>query len=292
MTTRPALLLPGLLLALGCGGGGGAADDPDGFHRESGTLRSGDQTLTSGEFADDHTLSVEGGQWIEVSMTSTEFDPYVILRPPSCTDVNGPCEQQVDNDDFGAGSDAFVWHLGTEAGRWTILATSSAVGESGAYDLAYRAVPAGGLPATPGVALGSGRTERGRLETGDQTLGSGEFVDGYSFVGRAGDRVTVDLRSSEFDPYVILQVPNAPQLDNDDWEGAQDHARIEHTLANDGMYTVLVTTYQPGMSGAYELQLMPGGAGAPADAAAPAGPTPAPPPASGEGGEARDPFGK
>jgi hypothetical protein len=298
MTARLTLpLVAGLLVFLGCGGGG-AADDPDGFRRESGTLRSGDETLTSGEFADSHTLNAEAGQWIEVAMTSTEFDPYVILRPPSCADISGPCEQQVDNDDFGTATDAFVWHRADEAGRWTVLATSSRPDESGAYNLAYRAVAAGEAPATPGVALGSGRTERGRLETGDQTLNSGEFADSYAFFGRSGDRVTVDLRSSTFDPYLILQQPSAPQLDNDDWEGATDHARIEQALGADGVYTVLVTTYQPGMSGDYELQIMPGGAGTPDGGTPPEGETTpagdaAPAGTSGQtGGEARDPFAK
>lgn len=259
MTPRVLLLAGFAALPLGCGGGG--TTDADGFRRETGALNTGDETLTSGEFADSHSIEVEAGQWVEVAMTSTEFDPYVILRPPSCT-AAGTCEQQVDNDDFGSDGSAFVWHRADEAGRWTVLATSAAVGESGAYEVAYRAVAAGELPATPGTALGSGRTERGRLETGDQTLGSGEFVDYYGFVGRTGDRVTVDLRSSEIDPYLLLQMPgDQPQAENDDWEGATDHARLEQTLPADGMYQVLVTTYRPGESGSYELQVMPGGAG-------------------------------
>jgi hypothetical protein len=281
MTPRlPLLLLAAFLPALGCGGG---TTDPDGFTRETGSLGSGDESLTSGEYADDHTLDAESGQWIEVAMTSTEFDPYVILRPPSCNNVEGPCQQQVDNDDF-IGRDAFVWHRVDEAGRWTVLATTATPGESGAYEVAFRAVAAGELPATPGVALGSGRTENGRLEQGDRALTSGEFVDHYGFVGRAGDRVAVDLRSSEFDPYVILQMPGDQQEENDDWEGARDHARLEHTLPADGMYQILVTSYQPGESGGYQLQVMPGGD-------APAAPE-APADGAGDAGGGGDPFSK
>ncbi|HLT45705.1 MAG TPA: hypothetical protein VK002_00625 [Rubricoccaceae bacterium] len=284
MTSRLLfLLLGGAGLLAGCGGG--ATTDPDGFARKTGSLGSGDESLTSGEYTDSYTFDAQAGQWIEVAMTSAEFDPYIILRPPSCANASGACQQQVDNDDFGQGTDAFVWHRADEAGRWTVLATSSTPGENGAYELAYRAVAAGEQPATPGVALGSGRTERGRLESGDGTLNSGEFVDRYGFVARAGEALTVDLRSTAFDPYVILQMPDEQQLDNDDWEGASDHARIEHTLPADGMYTVLVTSYAVGETGDYELQITPGGGSTPAPAgeAASTGAT------DGQGG---DPFAK
>jgi hypothetical protein len=255
------LPLAGLPLA-GCGDD---TADPDGFTRETGALSSGDESLTSGEYSDEYTLDAQPGQWIEAAMTSTEFDPYLILRPPNCPQ-GGTCDQQVDNDDFIEGHGAFVWHEVEEGGRWAILATSSNPGENGAYALAYRVVPEGGTPATPGVALGSGRTERGSLEAGDPTLGSGEYTDRIGFVGRAGDRVTVDLRSDAFHPYLILQMPGQDQLDNDGWEGATDHARIEHTLPTDGMYSVLVTTFRPSESGSYELQIMPAGRGMPSGA--------------------------
>ncbi|MDX1420741.1 MAG: hypothetical protein R3181_12295, partial [Rubricoccaceae bacterium] len=226
MTTRNRLLLAACVcFAAGCGG---SEPDADGFVRESGTLSGSDEELVSGEFADDYTVSAQPGEWIEVAMTSSELDPYVILRPPSCPE-GGTCETQVDNDDFVGGNGAFVWHEADEAGRWTVIATSAEPGEEGAYEVAYRVAPAGGAPATPGVALGSGRTERGELADGDATLGSQEYVDTYGFVGRAGEGVSVDLRSSAFDPYLILQMPGEDQLDNDDWEGARDRARIEHT---------------------------------------------------------------
>ncbi|MDX1419768.1 MAG: hypothetical protein R3181_07355, partial [Rubricoccaceae bacterium] len=73
--------------------------------------------------------------------------------------------------------------------------------------------------------------------------------------------VSVDLRSSAFDPYLILQMPGEDQLDNDDWEGARDRARIEHTLTADGMYRVLVTSYAVDETGPYELRLVPAGSG-------------------------------
>ncbi len=65
------------------------------------------------------------------------------------------------------------------------------------------------------------RVHRGRLEKGDDTLSSGEFVDSYEFEGSPGQHVAIDVRSSAFDTYLILKDPAGEQTENDD---AQDGA--------------------------------------------------------------------
>ena len=225
-----------------------------------GALEAGDETLSSGEYVDTYTVPADRGQWIEVVMTSDAIDPYLIMKPPSCTP--GACDDQADNDDFFATGDAFLWVEAKEAGTWEILATSYAPGETGRYTVEVRVHDAGSLPTTPYTTLGTeGREEAGSLEEGDGTLRSGEYRDSFPFVARAGDRVAVDLTSSEFDTYLILQMPSGEQEDNDDWGDSTEHSRIALTLPEDGMYTVLVTTYEPGESGRYELSIRPEGRG-------------------------------
>lgn len=272
MHTRTFTLLAGLALLVGCAGGG--TTDPDGFDRESGDLSSGDETLTSGEYADQYTFRATPGEWIEVSMTSAAVDPYIILQPPGCASsgLQTVCgDRQVENDDFHTDGRSFIWHQADEDGTWRILATSSQPGETGAYELAYRVVPEGTRPATPGVMM-TARNEQGQLVQGDQTLNSGEFVDYYGFVGQQGEPFVADLRSTNFDPYLILFMPNGEQLDNDDYEGDQTRSVIETTLPESGVYRLAVTSYRPGESGAYSLSLG-GQTGAPAAGAsdAPAG---------------------
>ena len=256
------------LLTAGCG----PKPAGDGFVHQNGSLSSGDATLTTGEYADEFTVSAQPGQWIEVSLTSSEFDPYLILQPPGCvTNAGVPCDGQKDNDDLDAsGTQAYFWHQVTEPGTWEIKATSSRPGESGAYNLAYRVAQAGEQPSTPGIrtlADGATRNEQGSLMSGDKTLESGEFVDYYSFFGRQGQSVVVDLTSSSFDPYLLLVMPDGNQLDNDDWEGDRTRSRIETTLPANGMYRVGATTYQPGESGSYRVQI--GGSGMSAQPEAP-----------------------
>jgi len=254
-------------LSAGCFGGSGNSTDSDGFTSKGGSLASGDDTLTSGEFADDYSITAQPGQWIEVVMTSSEIDPYVILKPPSCPDV-GTCEQQIDNDDLQSGDTrAFVFHSADQAGSWNILATSSSPGEAGAYDLAYRVVEAGTTPATAGIQnAADGLNAAGALAAGDKTLDSGEYVDNYIFFGNAGQSMTIDLRSSEFDPYLILFAPDKSQEDNDDYQGDQSHSQLVTVLASAGMYRLSATSYASGESGAYTLNMTAGGAGAPSTA--------------------------
>jgi hypothetical protein len=104
---------------------GGSASGGD-VRTESGTLATGDQQLTSGEFADLYNVNVDQGETIIVEMTSSQFDPYLILRPPGGT--------QVDNDDFeGDRTRSRIEYVATTGGSYDVIATSYAVGESGSY---------------------------------------------------------------------------------------------------------------------------------------------------------------
>jgi hypothetical protein len=239
-----------------------------GQDRHDGRLEPGDATLASGEYYDEYPVEVEAGTWIELDLTSSEFDPYLVLRAPS-----GATERNDDHE--GSRSRSYLRVQAAESGTWRAFVTSYASGETGSYQLA---VHVGDEPAcedcgdTVPVAAGGAepRYERGRLERGDATLASGEFVDEYAVEGRAGQPLVLDLRSGEFDPYLILKAPSGEQLDNDDHEGDRTRALISTTLAETGPYRVLVTSYRPGESGGYDLAIRGGTAseGSPAYAAA------------------------
>ena len=77
---------------------------------ESGTLAEGDTVLIGGEFGDVFTVRASAGQWIRASLTSTEFDPYLILIAPD--------GHQAENDDAEQGDHehAAVVYQVTETG--------------------------------------------------------------------------------------------------------------------------------------------------------------------------------
>jgi len=103
---------------------------------------------------------------------------------------------------------------------------------------------------------------RGQLDTGDDRL-DGDYYDTYDFHGNAGDTVLIDLFSSSFDTYLVLMAPSGEDTQNDDYNGSLDRSRIERVLNESGIWTVFVTSYESGETGAYELSITTTSSGAP-----------------------------
>lgn len=100
-----------------------------------------------------------------------------------------------------------------------------------------------------------GRVHRGELEKGDDTLSSGEYADGYTFSGDAGEHAVVDLHSSDFDTYLFIRAPSGEQFDNDDFEDDASRSLLALDLTESGEYRVTVTSYEKGETGGYTLSI-------------------------------------
>jgi hypothetical protein len=222
-----------------------------------GRLESGDRTLQSGEYEDRYTFEGESGQAVTIDLHSTEFDPYLMLIAPS--------DEQEENDDYeGDTTRSRIDTTLAESGTYTVSVTSYSAGETGAYVLTYPGAEGALSTGTPSGSfsgtVGGNQTVTGRLQPGDITLSSGEFEDIYSFEATAGDSVQIDLRSDEFDPYLLLIAPSGEQEENDDHEGSGSHSRIVWELPETGTYRVGVTSYEVGETGEYTLSYPANGA--------------------------------
>jgi S1-C subfamily serine protease len=98
----------------------------------------------------------------------------------------------------------------------------------------------------------------GALQEGDAAFRTGGFFDLYTFSARAGQRLTITLRSDEFDPYLRLaRVKAADDLDwlgEDDDGGRGNASRLSVTAPADGEYWIAVSALDQ-VPGAYELSL-------------------------------------
>ena len=232
------------------GGGAGvaAAAAAGGPRVESGRLAAGDRTLSSGEYNDEYSFEGRRGQRVTVDLRSNEFDPYLILRPPQ--------GDQTDNDDHEGDAHRSLVSLELPMdGTYRVIVTSYKSAETGAYDLRIDLGGGTGAAARAAATAAGPRVERGRLAAGDDTLRSGEFVDAHRFEGVPGQRLTIDVVSQDFDTYLILIPPRGERRENDDVEGKPRHSVIETDITEAGSYTVAVTSYQRGETGAYELTL-------------------------------------
>ena len=123
-------------------------------------------------------------------------------------------------------------------------------------------------PAVAQQRIQPGATVQGDLSRGDDQLDSGEFVDTYEIQGRAGQRLSVVMRSADFDTYLMIRGPSGFSQDNDDAGDDGTNAALDVRLPADGTYRITATSFEPGESGRYSLALGGAGAGARAETSA------------------------
>lgn len=236
----------------------------------TGDLRRGDEQLDSGEFVDTWTFQGRAGDRVSLHMSSSDFDPYLL--------VNGPSGFSEENDDAeeGGATDAGLDLRLPATGTYRVMATSYEADEAGRYSLSMdvggvRGGSLAGQLGSRGPAssqrpardnlIEPGDTVRDSLERGDQTLGSGEFADAWRFRGRRGQTYTVSLDSSDFDPYLVVRGPGGLSEDNDDdpSQRGSSNSRVTFTMPADGEVELSATSYGSGETGRYALAVEDGG---------------------------------
>jgi hypothetical protein len=213
----------------------------------SGEITPNDSQRRSGKYEDLFVIEGRRGGRIDLRLSSTDFDPYLVLT--------GPAGFSLSNDDEG--EDSRSSRLITEFpadGAYRIAVTTYRPGETGRYRLQAAAPTAGSPMARPEPAepIAIGATINGRLVESDGRLASGEHVDRYRFSARRGQRIRAELSAGKFDTYLILRRPDGTQDDNDDSEVNGEtvtDSRIDTVLSEDGDHVLIVTSYRPGERG-------------------------------------------
>ena len=234
-------------LQLRRGGTGTVASGP---RVERGTLASGDESLRSGEYVDVYEFEGIPGQHANLDVSSSEFDTYLILR--------GPGKISAENDDVAEAPGHSILDLDlTEMGTYRVIVTSYEPGETGTYELSIDVDAAGSSDYSQRdvTTIEMGGNVSGRLESGDAVIGSGKYRDLFVFNGSAGQSITLEMNSNEFDTFLGLVFPSEEQVDNDDHEGDTSKSRIDLTLPETGRYRVMATSYEGGLTGGYTISL-------------------------------------
>jgi S1-C subfamily serine protease len=130
----------------------------------------------------------------------------------------------------------------------------TAVREGRAPRVAQRRSPFGNK--SPAKLALNGPAINGKLTNQSSILpADNSFFDLYAFEGKAGQQITIEMKSQEIDPYLILIGPNQGEIAQDNNGAGSKNARITVRLPADGIYTLLANSYQPRQSGAYTLEL-------------------------------------
>ena len=112
-------------------------------------------------------------------------------------------------------------------------------------------------PNSPSQQLPQGKrqptTVNGRLDSSSDTLEDEIYYNVYTLEGKAGESVTIDLTSREFDAVLILLSPDNKVIAKNDDGGGGSNARISITLPTSGTYKIGVVTKKAGELGNYTL---------------------------------------
>lgn len=229
--------------------GGTPAPTGGGWSAENGELAQGDDQLSSGEFVDWHDMQFAAGQQVQLALTSSAFDTYLLVR--------GPGEFREDNDDVEPGNTNSGLTLAVPAaGTYRVGVTSYRPGETGAYEL--RIGSGGGTGGgTGGTTTPSGGTSptqdlTGALSADDRQLND-KYADLHTVTFTPGSPVSIRVESTEFDTYLIVNTPSGQQLDNDDIVSGNTNSQIDIPSAEAGEYQLIITSYANGETGAYTV---------------------------------------
>ncbi len=219
----------------------------------TGSLSASDPQLGDGSHVDLWALSVSGATEVDIRLSSSDFDTYLMLNAGT-PDAIGP--QLASDDDGGDGTNSRL--TGTlEPGDYVIAANSYGAGETGGYELAVGGTATGGDAGAVQGRLRSGATVSGRLSSASPTLDDGSHYHLWQFDGQAGQQVTITLTSDVFDAYMMLVRgmnlnPDNVVAEDDDGAGSLN-SRITATLPETGTYSVVANSYGAGATGAYEI---------------------------------------
>lgn len=214
---------------------------------ERGELTKSDEQLDSGEFVDRYEYRWQANQRVRIELIARDFDGYLILVPPK--------GDQVENDDADDDEEKSSIEMDLDqAGTYEVAVTSYEGGETGEYTLRVTTVGRGRTTSNRTDAIAYGQVRNGELEDAD-SLREDKFVDAYSFNGREGDRITIEMASDDIDTLLTLIPPDGSEIENDDADGDQDLSRIALTLRQAGRYQILASSYDDKEVGAYRLSL-------------------------------------
>lgn len=109
-------------------------------------------------------------------------------------------------------------------------------------------------PAIPPQIRGDAFRHTSELDASDDTIPSGEYIEAFAIDARPGQTIRARVESAAFAPYLMINAPEGePQSDF----AAEAAGTVEGVVEADtaGVWSVRVTTAEPGQTGAYRVSV-------------------------------------
>jgi len=192
---------------------------------EQGTFaENGDAT------ANRHVIPVEAGMTLEVVVIGDNIDTTLNATLPD--------GETLYNDDY-EGLNAGFMRTMQSGGALEVVASPLSSGQTGTYRVVARTLP-------PPGQISVGETVTGRLVEGS----SG---DRYELRGESGSRVAIDLKSYDFDAYLVLVDSDGDEMSDDDGGDQGRNSRLHYQFSEDETVTLTARGLDSSSTGSYEL---------------------------------------
>jgi hypothetical protein len=204
-----------------------------------------------GTFYEQYTFRGRAGQTVQVTMRSKDFDSYLNIGSLAGAEY---ASAKTDDDGAGGNDSRLVYTLPAD-GDYAIHANSVSRA-TGGYTLTLE--PGTPPPPVRSQSITLGQSVSGTLDSNDAHDTDDSFFDQYVFHGRAGQRVTITMKSSAFDSYLHfgrLAGGTYAEISSDDDSAGGNDSQIEATLPADGDYVVRANSLNAGAAGPYTLSV-------------------------------------
>lgn len=203
------------------------------------------------------TFAGRAGERVSVSMRSEHFDTYLAVGG---WDGQSLAVLETNDDGFSDGTDSRLTLALPRDGTYGIRATSLSGQRTGPFVVSLESL--GATREVAAVSIRSGETLIGELSVRDGQLGDGSFYDLYSYTGRAGERVTVTVRSDDFDTWLSVGTPEGAggftELEFDDDGAGGTDSRVTLTVPSGGRLLIRANSLIEGATGRYSIAVQGG----------------------------------
>jgi serine protease Do len=218
----------------------------------SAVLTASDRTLPDGSYFKAYQFQGQAGQSVVIEMRANAIDPYLVLFDASGRKV-------AEDDDGGGGKNARIAVTLPTTGKYTLYANSYEVGQTGSFTIA--GTIAGRVSNNFTSQSSSEPSDRRIILQKNGVLGTqsrvfardGSRFDAFSFNGRAGQVVQIELVSSDFHPYLVLFSPDSRVLQENNGLPSRKNASMTLELPITGTYRTIVNAFDRTGKGAYKL---------------------------------------
>jgi hypothetical protein len=206
------------------------------FSATSGTLVNGGANNGNLGFAalDTWTFTAKAGDNIVLRLGAPNFRAYLNLYGP---------DGSPQGYSYQIGEDVQMTYTATNSGTFTALVGGYDGGDSGPYALHLALF---GEPfSVPGTPLSNGGQNSGNLGFA--------ALDRWTFTAKTGDNIALRLGAAGFNANLNLYGPDGSLLAYP--YGVAEDVQLSYTATNSGTFTALVTGYDQGDTGPYELSM-------------------------------------